>query len=468
MKTIYNSRLKHIINGQVLLFIVLFSLISCDSFVEVELPNSQLTGTTVFEEKATANAAMTNIYASIRDEGLLTGTSFGISCNLGAYADELDFYGDTSYSTFYFYNNTLLPSNTSVGNYWNATYNQIYAANAIYEGVLASTTLTPDDSNRLKGEALFVRGLLHFYLANLYGNIPYVTTTDYKANSTVSRLPISEVYNRIEADLIQAAILLPENYLTSGRARPNKSAANALIARCYLYSGSWAEAANSASAVLNNTGLYVPEPNLEKVFLKECTETIWQLPPAIEGRNTDEAATFTLFVAPPLTVALSESLMAAFSSNDLRRTFWIGEVTNGSQTWFYPSKYKQTTVEASSSEYAIVLRLPEQYLIRAEARAQLGDLAGAKEDLNQVRLRAGIGETTAVSQHQILNAILQERELEFFAEYGHRFFDLKRNGKLDVVLSTVKLGWNSTDSLLPIPESELSVNPNLLPQNPSY
>lgn len=468
MTTIYHSKFKGITKWKALLFILFFSLTSCDSFVEVDLPNSQLTGPTVFKERATADAAMGHVYANIRDQGLLSGTSFGLSCNLGAYADELDFYGNTSYSTFYFYNNNLLPSNTAVGNYWNTAYNQIYAANAIYEGIQTSMTLSSSDSNNLKGEALFVRGLLHFYLANLYGNIPYVTTTDYRVNSTVSRLSISEVYKRIQADLEQAVLLLPDNYFTSGRARPNKSAANALLARCYLYSGSWAEAANAASAVLNQTNLYQTEPNLEKVFLKECTETIWQLPPAAEGRNTDEAATFTLFSGPPLTFALSDSFMEAFSPNDLRRTFWIGEVTNGSHTWFYPRKYKQTTVAATASEYAIVLRLPEQYLIRAEARAHQEDLIGAKEDLNQVRQRAGIGETTALSKQQLLEAILLERRLEFFTEYGHRFFDLKRNGKLDAVLSTIKIGWNSTDSLLPIPESELSVNPNLLPQNPGY
>ncbi|MFE3872188.1 RagB/SusD family nutrient uptake outer membrane protein [Flavobacterium sp. ZS1P70] len=468
MTTIYHSKFKGITKWKALLFILFFSLTSCDSFVEVDLPNSQLTGPTVFKERATADAAMGHVYANIRDQGLLSGTSFGLSCNLGAYADELDFYGDTSYSTLYFYNNNLLPSNTAVGNYWNTAYNQIYAANAIYEGIQTSTTLSSSDSNNLKGEALFVRGLLHFYLANLYGNIPYVTTTDYRVNSTVSRLSISEVYKRIQADLEQAVLLLPDNYFTSGRARPNKSAANALLARCYLYSGSWAEAANAASTVLNQTNLYQTEPNLEKVFLNECTETIWQLPPAAEGRNTDEAATFTLFSGPPLTFALSDSFMEAFSPNDLRRTFWIGEVTNGSHTWFYPRKYKQTTVAATASEYAIVLRLPEQYLIRAEARVHQEDLIGAKEDLNQVRQRAGIGETTALSKQQLLEAILLERRLELFTEYGHRFFDLKRNGKLDAVLSTIKIGWNSNDSLLPIPESELSVNPNLLPQNPGY
>ena len=63
---------------------VLVIIMSCDNFVEVEVPNSQLIGVTVFEDNATANAAMTSVYASIRDNGLLTGTSLGISNNLNS------------------------------------------------------------------------------------------------------------------------------------------------------------------------------------------------------------------------------------------------------------------------------------------------------------------------------------------------------------------------------------------------
>jgi hypothetical protein len=73
-----------------------------------------------------------------------------------------------------------------------------------------------------------------------------------------------------------------------------------------------------------------------------------------------------------------------------------------------------------------------------------------------------------VSQQDILSAILHERRVEFFTELGHRFFDLKRTNHLDDALSSVKVGWNSTDSLLPLPESELTLNPNLNPQNPGY
>ena len=41
-------------------------------------------------------------------------------------------------------------------------------------------------------------------------------------------------------------------------------------------------------------------------------------------------------------------------------------------------------------------------------------------------------------------------------------------GQLDAVLEALKPGWDSTDSLWPIPEKELLANPFLKPQNPGY
>lgn len=461
-------KLNILLTVKQLLCIVFFLCISCDSFVDVGLPTSQLTKETVFTDRNTANAAMSSVYASIRDQGILTGTSYGISNNLGVYSDELQFYGGTSYASFYFFNNALLPSNPYVANYWNASYSQIYGVNAILEGVQQSKNLLQEDVQRLKGESLFVRALLHFYLVNLFGDIPYVTTTDYSLNTTINKWSSDEVYNLIITDLKNAINLLPEVYYTAGRARPNKYCAEALLSRVYLYHGDWAEAANSASVVLNNTSLYYDDFNLANTFLNNCSETIWQLPPATEGRNTDEADTFILFSGPPTTVALNENLVNTFTAGDLRRTAWIGEINKDSNTWHYANKYKQATIQATSSEYAIVLRLPEQYLIRAEARLRQGDYVGAKADLNHIRLRAGLTETTAVNEVQILEDILLERKLEFFTEYGHRFFDLKRFGQINSVLGLSKPGWDSADQLFPIPQSELSANPNLLPQNPGY
>ena len=85
-----------------------------------------------------------------------------------------------------------------------------------------------------------------------------------------------------------------------------------------------------------------------------------------------------------------------------------------------------------------------------------------------IRNLAGLPNTTADTQEALVAAIVRERRVEFFTEYGHRFFDLKRNNVLDTVLTETKIGWNTTDRLLPIPDAELSLNPNLAPQNPGY
>jgi hypothetical protein len=443
-----------------------FSMPACDSFLEVDLPKSQLTNVAIFQEYTTANAAMADVYAKIRDRGLLTGTAFGLTNYLGNYADELTFYGAATNPVFAFYTNTILPSNTTIGTFWNNSYNQIYAANAVLEGVRPSV-LTTQEKAQLEGEALFVRGLLHFYLLQLFGDIPYIQTTDYRANSIIRKTPKSEVYTHIITDLKTAESLLLPAYSSTERVRPTSFVVKALLARVYLYKGAWDDAGKMATVVIENNSVYVFENTLSKVFLKNSTEAIWQFMPASAGKNTDEGALFTFTSGPPPMVSLSESLMNSFATNDLRKIAWTTPISKGSSTWYYASKYKESKNTATSREYSIIFRLTEQYLIRAEARAELGNLIGAKEDLNKIRNRAGLSNTEAGSKEQILEQILEERKKEFFTEYGHRFFDLKRTGKLDAVLS-IKPGWNGTDILLPLPESELTLNPNLKPQNLGY
>lgn len=439
---------------------------ACDSFVDVDLPNSQLTANTIFEEKATANAAMTDIYSKIRDNGLLTGSPGGLSHLLGIYTDELDFYGALP-SGPAFYNNSLIASNPDVKEFWNNSYNQIYAANAVIEGVVHSSKLAGADREQLIGEALFVRALLHFYLGNVYGNVPYITTTDYAVNRVAVRIPVATVYANAKADLEQAITLLPEEYVTPDRVRPNKYAAHALLARVDLYAGLWNEASNEASVVLNNTGAYTYEQDLDKIFLKESTSTIWQLAPGFSNGNTLEAQTFNFNEGPPPISALTNDFMSAFTANDQRKSHWTQAITDGTSTWYHPFKYKFGD-SGTSSEYSIILRLGEMYLIRAEARAHSGDFIGAKEDLNTIRHTAGLADTSASTQDEILDAILQERRLELFTEFGHRFFDLKRFNRIQPVLSAVKPGWDVHEDLFPVPEAELNLNPNLKPQNPGY
>jgi len=458
----------HLTKQYVSVLFFLLILGACDSFVEVDLPKSQLTNIAVFDNYETANAALMNIYAKIRDTGILTGINTGISNELGNYTDEITAYGTASNSSMQFYNNAILPTSSIITGYWNSTYNQIYAANALMDGVENSKNLSAGEKKQLQGEALFIRALAHFYLVGLFGDVPYITATDYLQNSTVTKTPSATVYQNISTDLQNAVLLLPENYSSPERIRPNKLVCKALLARVYLYIKSYAEAANEASAVLNQTDLFSLEQDLNKVFLIPSKETIWQLQSVAAGQNTKEASIFIFQAGPPTTIALNPVLVNSFTTGDLRKTSWIKSVTKGTITWYHAFKYKEQNSTAVSKEYSIVLRLAEMYLVRAEARAYQGDLIGAKEDLNKIRNRAGLAQTTASNKDEILNAILQERRWEFFTEHGHRFFDLKRFNKLDTELTPVKSGWNSSDSLFPIPQNELSTNPNLGPQNPGY
>lgn len=447
-------------------FTSLLSIIGCDSFVDVEFPKTQLTAGAVFEDRSTANAAMVDVYSKMRDAGLFTGAIAGMPVYLGHYADEFSFYGNSNSATSPFNNNILLSTNSDVRLLWNNSYNQIYSANAIIEGLEKSTNLATVDRNELKGEAIFVRAFIHFQLANLYGSIPYLKTTDYLQNMKASKIPAALVYTTCIADLKDALKLLPENYKLTDRTRPNKSAAQALLSRVYLYNQQWAESATEATGIINKTSLYPYESNLDKIFLKESTSTIWQFGPRAVGGNTIEAATFIFTAGPPSITGLNKNLVDAFTADDKRKTSWIQSVSNTSSTWYYAAKYKNRGT-GTSTEYSIVLRLSELYLIRAEGRIRSGDLTGGKDDLNFIRNKAGLANTLASSSAELLDAILKERRLELFAEFGHRFFDLKRFNQLDVALAG-KANWATFKSNFPIPETEINLNPNLLPQNAGY
>ena len=116
----------------------------------------------------------------------------------------------------------------------------------------------------------------------------------------------------------------------------------------------------------------------------------------------------------------------------------------------------------------MVLRLAELYLIRAEARTQQNNFSDAESDLNAIRNRAGLPNTTANDRATLLTAIEQERRIELFAEWGHRWLDLKRTNRADTILNTFKApNWQVTDVLFPIPASQIDIN-GLLTQNPGY
>ncbi|RDI11244.1 RagB/SusD family nutrient uptake outer membrane protein [Flavobacterium sp. AG291] len=441
--------------------------IACEPFVDVDPPQSQLPGITVFENADTAKAALANCYATLNSTVLLTGSIQGLSVTLGNYADELIPSG-TNAGEQALYQNDLTAVNAGVASFWNNAYNLIYSLNAITEGVEISTGILPAEKQNLIGQAILIRSVVYFYLVNLFGDIPYTATTDYTINAKLSKRTVAEVLQQLENDFTAAYHYLPDEYSVTDRTIPNKSVAAAFLARLYLYMGKWDDARLRAGEIIGNSANYNLESDLDKVFLKESSSTLWQLSPFSEGQPTADAQSFIFTSGPPPARALDPELVHAFEEGDLRRKHWIGEVTDGASTWYHAYKYKQVVPQDVSAEYTIALRLEELYLIRAEARTMLGDIAGAQQDLNMIRQRAGLNDTEAMTTEGLLSAIGYESRFEFFTEQGHRWFDLKRTGLANGVLATVKPGWNETDILWPLPQNELLLNPSLLPQNPGY
>jgi hypothetical protein len=454
-------------------------LFSCKKAVEVSAPDNSLIGSTVFADPHTATAVMTGVYNNIHTSPCFTDGTSGISTLMGTAADEMkNYYPSTS--AIQFYTNNL--SSTPTAYFWPQLFQNIYVANAVIENLGKPGSISVDVQHQLLGEAYFTRAFLNFYATCLFGDIPLPTSTDYQVNNTLKRIAQADVYKAIVADLLLAQSLLTEDYMdeqnavTDEKIRPNKVAATALLARVYLYEGDFQDAETQASAVIED-GNYSLSADLNQVFLKNSGEAIWQLASANPSiTNTWDGYTFVLKTAPGVNshVALSTFILNAFETGDLRRTNWVGTYTKGASTWYYPYKYKNNQTGSPATEYLMVLRIGELYLIRAEARASLGE-GNAVDDLNAIRQRAGLsGYSGPTDKTSLLAAILHERQVELFSEWGHRWFDLKRSGNLDGIMGgdngvcAAKGGqWKSSDALLPLPLSEILSNPNLT-QNTGY
>jgi hypothetical protein len=275
--------------------------------------------------------------------------------------------------------------------------------------------------------------------------------------------------------------LLPSDYSEGGgeRIRANKWAATALLARVYLYLDSFANAEAQATAIINNSSLFSLD-TLNGVFLANNQEAIlqWQNNSSLNQNSYNATAEGNFMIPSDPTSQpnyyLTDQLLGAFESGDLRKIDWLDSTVYSGATYYYPYKYKvgpsQERANAPVTEYYAVLRLAEQYLIRAEARAQQSNLSGAISDLNIIRNRAGLDSlSTSLTQLQVLAAVAQERRIELFAEWGHRWLDLKRTKQVGAVFSTIpyKSQYQPFQQLYPIPRGELQFDPNLR-QNPGY
>ncbi|PWG81475.1 RagB/SusD family nutrient uptake outer membrane protein [Pararcticibacter amylolyticus] len=429
---------------------VLIFCSGCNKLVDVGPKRNTLTSSAVFSDSVTVNAALIAMYS----QG--SAYSGGLTYLNSLYGDEL-----TNVSYPQYQGNALTSADQPLGNIWLESYATIYKANAVINGVESSSALSPKAKLQAAAEAKFFRAFCHFYLINQFGSIPLITTTDADVTAFAPQTSAEIVYQQIVADLLDAAAGLPADYSLSGgaRVRVNQFAARALLARVYLYMKDYQNARTQSALVIASSN-YNILTDLNAVFLANSREAIWQYDsktagfPAIAQNFVPAQGTQPQFI-------IAAPLLNSFEREDKRKTSWIA--TSGG--FPYPSKYFALS---GGRQFDVVLRLAEQYLIRAEAEAQLGDLAGAREDLDIIRKRAGLENTTASDKASLLLAVEQERRAELFCEWGHRFLDLKRTGRLDAVLGTEKPGvWKPAAAQYPVPAAEISKNPNLV-QNAGY
>ena len=454
----------------VAVLVAMFSLLpACRKLTQTPPAADLLTVSKVFSNDASAQEAMSAYYINM----LFTTKSMmnaGVSLLAGLSSDELDcqikpYPAEDSFRLNMLNDNSVISNNLFTG-----AYALIYQLNSMLAGMASSTGMSAPVKSELKGEAEFNRAILYFYLVNLYGPVQLALGTNFQDNENLPRAADTAIYARLVSDLEDAQRLLPADYIDApgfagNRTRPNQAAATALLARVRLYRGEWALADSAATAVINNQR-YLLETSLDSVFLSTSREAIWQLQSVHGPVATADAFVYLVPAGRPAFV-LTSNLLGAFEAGDMRRQHWTKGSVYGGVTYTYPYKYKSLN-GGVTPEYEMVLRLAEQYLIRAEAEAQEGNIMNAIDDLNVIRARAGLpnisGPTTTAA---VMAAVGQERRIELATEWGHRWLDLKRWGSAESVLSAEKPWWNPTDVLYPIPAAQLQATPGML-QNPGY
>ncbi|RFS18783.1 RagB/SusD family nutrient uptake outer membrane protein [Chitinophaga silvatica] len=492
-----------------LLISSLLPVSGCKKLISINPPINSTGNETTFKNDANATSALMSVYSLLMSTEGENATNGGTTIYAGLMADELTpTIALPEYPYYQFYTSHITLQNGVSDFFWRDLYKTIFYANSVMEGAAASTSPNLTDSTKrlIAGETRAARAFCYYYLINLYGPVPMPLTSDVTQTTRLKRSSLEDVTKQMIVDLSTAVDLLPENYKVSGgeKLRINKWAATALLSRAYLFDHKWGEAIATADKVINS-GKYNLAP-LNKVFQPNSDEAIWQLKLTLNDAFSglyepdDLVGIFRTKFAPPgffdaivedpdlfsqMAVIyflgkyhLTNSLVDAFEPNDQRKLQWMDSIPVPKVAPYYGKtiyesvkheKFINEGMETYAPPYYNVLRLAEQYLIRAEAKAQIGDINGAAEDLNIIRKRAGLPNTTATTKEAMLTAIYHERQTELFCEWGTRFIDLKRLNKATEALSKIdyKQPWSDNYLLLPLPTIDIVANPELK-QNTGY
>lgn len=448
-----------------LALVIAAALFSCKRYVDIPVATNQLSPEAAYSSDASATGATLALYSYY-----LTTNSIGYF-NLGGSlaADDIQYTGTTTDLTEFAASNVTV-GNTSLSSYlWSYPYSVVREANQVIAGVNGAAAITPATKSQLIGEAKFIRAFYFMNLVNYFGPVPLSVNEQELDNAFLPRADTATVYAQIIADLKEAENLLPAAYASTLRGRANKYAAAALLARAYLYKKDYANAEAEATKVIGATDVTYSLPLDSLAFVNTSPEVIWQIATQLGFSQFGASYRTSSATAVPLYV-LNPAIANSFEAGDTRRRDWVDSVTSGTTKYYKIRKYKLVTATSTSNgnEYDVILRLAEQYLIRAEARAQQNNIGGAQADINAIRTRAGLGNTPAATQTALLAAVAQERKVELFGEMSHRWFDLKRTGQANAVIAPLKpTTWKSTAVLLPIPLPQIQANSNLT-QNSGY
>ncbi|MFT4033176.1 MAG: RagB/SusD family nutrient uptake outer membrane protein [Siphonobacter sp.] len=438
-------------------FLLFFFLLSaCSKFLDVK-PKESISDAVTITDKTSAETAVRGIYSALASTNYY-GTNFQAIGYLSG--DNIQWTGSQSVVQE-FINHKVNADNSMISGVWTAIYQTINRANNVISKVAAVTdpALTETLKNQYIGEAYFIRALAYFDLVRVWGGVPLIIkpTASPEDNRGITRSSVAETYAQVLADLNTAEPLLPA---TTDRYRATQKTVWALKARYYLYQQNWAKADEYASKLIidaTNYTLIKPyssffannargtQESIFEIFYNGTTEVNshrgqWQ--PQTNGGTRQWAPNDVLV-----------SLLNSTTTEGDRSTL----IAIDNQNRWYGNLYYRNP----GSDPSYVLRLAEQYLIRAEARAQLAQLADAITDLNAVRSRASLSASSASTTAEVLLAIENERRLEFALE-PHRWFDLVRTGRAASVLNT-----ETSHYLLPLPVDQLLVD-SALQQNPGY
>lgn len=458
------NRININIGAIVLMTIALLAsiLTSCEHMIEVDSPTNMVNKEDVYKDISTTKAALAYLYTNIRNNAFLSKSPTGIHHSLSLYADELEHIG-TSDNNYYL--NIIQASGPETILWWNNAYQDMYAINAFIEGLTPSPYIEQEMKKTLLGEAYTLRALYYQNLVQLYGDIPYTTSTDYKSNTTISKKPYQVVLVDIEQDLLLALDYLTYSFRSPDKYYVNKAVAELLLSENYLLQKKFDLAELYSSKVIDSN-LYQIEEDLSKTFKKDAKSTIWQISPEQGSYITPEASNYIFTAIAANTSVISEKLLKSFDSNDLRKQHWLNKIEINDQTFYGVYKYKNKT--DNTDENSIFFRIEQAYSILTESLLSQNKLPQAVETLNAIRTKRGLPPlSTNIAKGELEQEFLQEMYREFFTENGHRFYTLKRLNQLSQI-KEVKPNWKEYNSLFPIPEKQLLINTNLNPQNNGY